>query len=131
MRRNLAALLIVVLLAVPALMATAAASFGTLRREAIQAVGACRNMATVSGQLGELTAEVSKEAIAIQEGTPGRIAVIRERLEVIDGKVGELERKVGELGDLGASMQVAASEMAAAESAAPAAPVASTPDGSS
>jgi hypothetical protein len=57
--------------------------------------------------------------------------VIRERLEVIDGKVGELERKVGELGDLGASMQVAASEMAAAESAAPAAPVASTPDGSS
>ncbi len=128
MRTPLVALLIAALVAVPALIALAGtASFGTLRREAIQAVGACRNMATVSGQLGELTAEVSKEAVAIQEGTPGRIAVIRERLEVVDGKVGELERKHTELKDLGVSMSAAAKEMsdahAADKAAAPAAPV--------
>lgn len=115
MRTPLVALLIAALLTIPALIAVAGtASFGTLRREAIQAVGACRNMATVSGQLTELTAEISKEAVAIQEGTPGRIAVIRERLEVVDGKVGELERKVTDLKDLGTSMSAAAKEMSEA-----------------
>ena len=68
-------------------------------------------MATVSGQLGGLAADVEKESKAVREGTSGRIAVVRERLDVIDGKVGELERKHSELQELSTSIQTSAVAM--------------------
>ena len=93
------------------LAAASTASFGDLRREAIRAVSACRNMATVSGQRDGLAADVETESTAVKEGTSGRIAVVRERLDVIDGKVGELERKHAELRELSASLQASAASM--------------------
>lgn len=120
MRRSIPWLLIAVL-AVPAVTALAStAAYGTLRREAIKAVSACRNMSTVSKQVGDLAADVGKESTAVKDGTSGRIAVIRERLVVLDGKVGELERKQAELKELAASIQGSAKELKAGpEPAAP------------
>jgi hypothetical protein len=116
MRRSSSWLLVVVMLAFPAAAALAStAAYGTLRREAIKAVSACRNMSTVSRQIGDLAADVGKESTAVKEGTSGRIAVIRERLVVLDGKVGELERKQVELRDLAVSIQGSAKELKAAQ----------------
>jgi len=111
MRRLLLCAVAVVLVA--GLAAASTASFGDLRREAIRAVSACRNMATVCKQLDGLAADVQTESKAVGEGTSGRIAVVRERLEVIDGKVGELERKHAELQEIGASIQAMAASMKA------------------
>jgi len=112
MRRSTSWLLVVVMLAVPAFAALAStAAYGTLRREAIKAVSACRNMSTVSKQVGDLAADVGKESTAVKKGTSGRIAVVRERLVVLDGKVGELERKQAELEELAASIQVSVGEL--------------------
>ncbi len=116
MRRSIPWLLVSLMLAVPAVAAVAStAAYGTLRREAIKAVSACRNMSTVSKQIGDLAEDVGKESTAVKEGTSGRIAVIRERLVVLDGKVGELERKQVELRDLAASIQGSAQELKAAQ----------------
>ena len=112
MRRSTSWILVALMLAVPAAAAVAStAAYGTLRREAIKAVSACRNMSTVSKQVGVLATEVGKESTAVKEGTSGRIAVIRERLIVLDGKLGELERKQVELTDLAASIQASTAEL--------------------
>jgi hypothetical protein len=114
MRRGLTILLISLLLTLPAALAVAGtAAYGTARRQAIQAVNACRNLATVSRQLDKLAADVETESQAIQAGTSGRIAVIRERLGVIDGKVGEMERKVGELQQTAADLKTSTAELEA------------------
>jgi len=129
--RRLILCCVAIVLAAGSLAAASTASFGDLRREAIRAVSACRNMATVSGQLDGLAADVETESKAVGEGSSGRIAVVRERLEVIDGKVGELERKHAELKELSASIQTSAKGLkeGVAEPAAAAEP--STPSGES
>ncbi len=112
MRRSISWILVALLIAIPAAAALAStAAYGTLRREAIKAVSACRNMSTVSRQIVDLAADVGKESTAVKEGTSGRIAVVRERLVVIDGKVGELERKQAELKELATSIQASAEEL--------------------
>lgn len=124
MRRLIPITLALAMVLLPAILAAAGtAAFGPLRRQAIKAVSACRNMATVSRQLDGLAEEVGTESKAVEEGTRGRIAVIRERLQVVDGKVGELERKTAELTEYAAAMQKHAAELAEqpAPAAAPAA----------
>ena len=130
MCRSTTWILVVLLLAAPAAAALAStAAYGTLRREAIKAVSACRNMSTVSRQIVDLAADVGKESTAVKEGTSGRIAVVRERLVVIDGKVGELERKQAELKELAASIQASAEELKAGGTAGPEPATASEADG--
>jgi hypothetical protein len=112
MRRMIPITLVLAMVLLPAILASAGpAAFGPLRRQAIKAVSACRNMATVSRQLDGLAEEVGTESKAVEEGTRGRIAVIRERLEVVGGKVGELERKTAELTEYAAAMQKHAKEL--------------------
>lgn len=120
MRQACSAMLVGVLL-LAALGAASTAAFGDLRRQAIKAVSACRNMSTVSGQINDLAIEVAKESKAVREGTSGRIAVVRERLDVLDGKVGELERKHAELTELAASMATSAEQLKSGGVATPAA----------
>ncbi len=114
MLRPVRTVIVIALAAVVPLAAVAGtAAYGTLRRDAIKAVNACRNMATVSGQIDGLAGDLQTEARSIREGTPGRIAVVRERLEVLDGKVGELERKNAELAELASAITAAAGELQA------------------
>ena len=112
MRRVISGLTILLLLILPAALAVAGtAAYGTARRQAVQAVNACRNLATVSRQVDKLAADVQTEAQAIQGGTSGRIAVVRERLATIDGKVGEMERKVEELKQTTADLKTSTAEL--------------------
>ena len=119
MRRTVSATTILALVLLPAVLATAGtAAYGTARRQAIQAVNCCRNLATVSRQVDQLAADVQTEAEAIGGGSSGRIAVVRVRLETLDGKVGEMERKVEELRQTAADLKTSTQQLKD-ESAAP------------
>ncbi len=111
MKRYSSAVLAGLLLMSTAAAAASTAAYGTLRRDAIQAVSVCRNLSTVTRQLDGLAEDVVDESKTLQTGALGRIAVVQKRLDVIDGKVDELERKSTELHELSQKMKDSALEL--------------------
>ena len=111
MKRFCSAVFVGLLLMSTLAAAASTAAYGTLRRDAIQAVSVCRNVATVTRQLDGRAEDVVDESKTLQTGSLGRIAVVQKRLDVMGGKVDELERKTAELHELSQKMKASAVEL--------------------